>query len=183
MNKRTGFAFIILTAILAACTAQGAPAPTETPTALPPTATPTTQPSATAHPTAVPTVTLDAPVPRCAGVEGYRFFGLHPGGGGLPEGFEVPWGLLVMQEGAVYIYDLEDGTKVEIPRLTEITPNSYYMFKTGLLPSPDGKWLAYVDLSQIKLYVESLQTLLTTGTTDRIVWDEEKRFGLKRLGR
>ena len=82
-----------------------------------------------------------------------------------------------MQDGAVYVYDLENGTKVEIPHLTEITPDFYYMFVSELLPSPDGKWLTYVDTSQNKTYV---QTLLTTGKTDRIVWDEEIYFGSNR---
>ena len=174
------FLFIVLAGVLLACTAQAAPAPTETPTALPPTTKTTTQPSATAEPTAVPTVTPTPLSPDAQALKDIVFSDCIPVEEALPEGFEIPWDLLVMQDGAVYTYDLEDGTKVEISRLTEITPDFYYMFVSELIPSPDGKWLAYVDTSQIKLYVEPVQTLLTTGTTDRIVWDEEKRFGLKR---
>ena len=54
MNKRTGLALIILTTILAACTAQAAPAHRRR-HQQPPTAT--AQPSAMVEPTAVPTVT------------------------------------------------------------------------------------------------------------------------------
>ena len=69
MNKRTGFVLIILTTILAACTAQAAPVPTS------PAAYTDRASHGRAHGDS------DALVPRCAGVEGYRVLGLHPGGG------------------------------------------------------------------------------------------------------
>ncbi len=92
MNKKTEFVFIILTIILAACTAQAAPAPTE-PTALPP--TPTAQPSATARPTAVPKVTSTPLSPDAQALKDIVFSDCIPVEEALPEGFEIPWDLLV----------------------------------------------------------------------------------------
>ncbi len=101
MNKKTGFILIILIVVLAACTAQAAPAPTETPTALPPTAT--TQPSATAHPTAVPTVTPTPLSPDAQALKDIVFSDCIPVEEGLPEGFEIPWMFLVKKFGSMFL--------------------------------------------------------------------------------
>jgi hypothetical protein len=177
MNKKTELAFIILTIILAACTAQTAPALTEL-TSLPP--TPTTLPSATARPTAVPTVTPTPLSPDAQALKDIVFSDCIPVEEGLPEGFEIPWNLLVMQDGAVYIYDPENGIKVEIPHFSEKTSEDDYKFLNGFYISPDGNWLTYPDLSDTKLFVESMGTLLTNGDTKYIIWDKGDWFHIVR---
>ena len=72
-------------------------------------------------------------VSRCAGIEGYRLFGLHPGGGWLPEGFEIPWDLLVKKDRVVFILNLEDGTKTEVPHFNETAPEGHFKFADALL--------------------------------------------------
>ena len=112
MNKKTGFALILLTAILAACTAQAETVPTETPTALPPTATAAapTQPSATARPTAVPTVTTTPLSPDAQALKDIVFSDCIPVEESLPEGMEIPWSLLARDGESVFILNPKDGT-------------------------------------------------------------------------
>jgi len=95
----------------------------------------------------------------------------------LPEGFEVPWNLLMGGQ----IIDLEKGVTIEtflshenIPEDTDLNP--YYIHV-----SPDGKWVAYQDTSHKKLYVEPIPTLLTKNeAVDRIVIEKDVRFHLER---
>ena len=176
MNKKTEFALIILTTILAACTAQAAPAPTE-PTALPPTATAAapTQPSATARPTALPTVTPTPLSPDAQALKDIVFSDCIPVEEGLPEGFEIPWNLLVMQDGDLYILNFAAGIKVKVPDFNERRIVDYYFHV-----SPDGKWLAYPGISGSKLIVEPAGTLMTNTDVDRIVWVREDWFYMER---
>jgi hypothetical protein len=181
MKKRTGlmlFLFIVLAGVLLACTAQAAPMPTETPTAPPP--TPTTQPSATARPTAVPTVTPTPLSPDAQALKDIVFSDCIPVEEGLPEGVEIPWNLLVMQERIVYVLNLEDGTMTEIEYFSGTTPEGYNKFVYDFFVSPDGQWLAYQIPGRTKLIVEPAGSLLTNTDADRIVWNMGKRFHLSR---
>ena len=169
------FLFIVLAGVLLACTAQAAPAPTETPTALPPTAT--TLPSATARPTAVPTVTPTPLSPDAQALKDIVFSDCIPVEEGLPEGFEIPWNLLVKKNRAVYILDLEDVTKTELPHFYEAAPEGHFKFADAHYVSPDGKWLAYPDIFWTMLFVEPAKTLLTNEDADRIIFDKGHDIG------
>jgi hypothetical protein len=183
MNKRTGlmlFALIFLAGVLVSCTAQAAPAPTETPTAQPPTVT--VLPSATARPTAIPTVTSTPLSSDAQALKDIVFSDCIPVEEGLPEGFEIPWDLLVIHGDcwAVHIYNPEDGSNITIPYFSETTPEGYNKFTYDFFISPDGKWLAYQTIGSSKLIIESTGTLLTNTDADRIVWDRENWFSIQR---
>jgi hypothetical protein len=173
MKKRTGLALIILTAILAACTAQAAPAPTETPLALPP--TPTTQPSATAQSTAVPTVTPTPLSPDAQALKDIVFSDCIPVEESLPEGMEIPWSLLARDGESVFILNPKDGTEVIVPHFSGVSRERDNTFLLASTISPDGKWLAYLDTSRKKIFVEPAETILTNKETDRIEWEREQR--------
>jgi hypothetical protein len=120
MNKKTGLYLlvIILTVILAACTAQSVPTPpTATPTALP--LTPTALPPATARPTAVPTMTPTPLFPDAQALKDIEFTDCIPVDDALPKGMEISWNLLVMQDGDLYILNFEADTKIKVPDFNE----------------------------------------------------------------
>jgi hypothetical protein len=85
-----------------------------------------------------------------------------------------------MQNETVYIYDLENGNKVKLPHFSEKTSEGDNKFLNGFSISPDGKWLAYPDVSDTKLFVESTETLLTNGDTNYIIWDKGDWFHIVR---
>ena len=174
MNKRTEFTLIILTAILAACSAQAAPAPTETPTALPPTAT--TLPSATASP--IPTVTPTPLSPDAQALKDIVFSDCIPVEEGLPEGFDIPWDLLVRKLPDVLIFNPKDDTEVIVPYFSGSGLEGGNILLKNSSISPDGKWVAYSDLYRENIFVEQTGTLLVNRETDRIEWNIEPVFNL-----
>ena len=180
MNKRTRLALIVLTAILAACTAQAAPALTEL-TALPPTATAAapTQPSATAHPTAVPTVTPAPLSPDAQALKDIVFSDCIPLAQSFPDDMELSWNLLVKQDFSVFVFDPLEDTSVKVPRFDEETSEGYYKFFTEIFISPDGKWVAYSNNENTKAFIEPAESLIDNTDKDRIIIEKNHWFDIR----
>ena len=142
--------------------------------------TPTVIDSVTAQPSFVPTVTE---IPLSSDAQVLRNILISPCISTeelLPHTIDIPWNLLVTQGGSVYILDLEDGTKTEVPYFSEKTSEGYNKFSYEFFVSPDGEWLAYPDIRWSELIVEPAKSLLMNEDTDRLIWKRELWFQMMR---
>ncbi|MGP8337814.1 MAG: hypothetical protein ACT6FC_06240 [Methanosarcinaceae archaeon] len=98
----------------------------------------------------------------------------------IPEYMQIPWNLLIVQNGFVNILNPEDGTMIEIPYFNEKTSDGHNKFTHNIYISPDGKWLAYTDASREKLFVEPVGTLSINGEEKRIILEYEHRIFLRK---
>ena len=93
----------------------------------------------------------------------------------LSDNIDIPWDLLIMQGGSLYILNLEDETKTVVPYFSERMLVEYYFHV-----SPNGKWLAYPSRHDSKLIVEPVKSLLTNTNADRIVLEKDRWFDVLR---
>lgn len=160
-------AIYVLACLMTACNTQGVPDPVS----------PAEMPTSTVNsPVLLPSATATPLSPDAQALKDIVFSPCIPVEQSLPDDMDIPWDLLVMQGGALYILNPEVGTKVEVPYFSEKTPEGYNKFSYDFYVSPDGKWLAYQDTHSSKLFVEPAETLLTNQDTDRIVWEKDKDF-------
>jgi hypothetical protein len=92
----------------------------------------------------------------------------------LPDDVDIPWNLLV-GGNPLYVFYPENGATEEISHFGERTPDG-----REIHISPDGKWLAYTNLTRTKLFVEPTETLLTNEDLNRIVLNKGFSFFLLR---
>ena len=137
MNVKTGWKLLVVFVLAGV---QETLPPTEIPTAIPPD-TPTVLPYATARPTTVPTVTPTPLSPDAQALKDIVFSDCIPVEESLPDGMDIPWNLLGMQDRIVYILNLEDGTKTEVSYFSGTTPEGLNKFTYDFFLPMGSGWL------------------------------------------
>lgn len=96
------------------------------------------------------------------------------------EHMPLRWNLLVRHGSSLYVFDIENNTKIKIPFFEEKSSEGFNKFSDEYYISPDGKWLAYQDTAYSKLFIEPAGTLLENRDQDRIILEKNQRFLLRR---
>jgi hypothetical protein len=160
----------VVIGLLSACTDQAALKPVQA------TDTATALPSTTLLPTFTPTVTSTPLSPDAQTLKDIVFSDCIPVEQSFPVDMVIPWNILVEQENNIYFLNPENGTRMEVPRFSENASDGSreYLFDSHV--SPDGKWLAYPDITRKKVFFESVETLVTNRGTDRIIVEKEHKI-------
>ena len=94
-------------------------------------------------------------------------------------GLEFP-GMVLAQKGLVLSrINPSNGMRVDIPYYAEPSNEGSNRFNARFVVSPDGKWLAYQDPAQNKVFIETTQTLTTAAGQKPIMWSQGKKSILR----